>query len=119
MFDNARAGDDRLSGGEGNDILSGDAVFMFDNEKGGHDTFVFDDAFGNDTVRDFRQGDKKDAPGIQCLRPEQYPEFRDRVGWIDTVITAGTSGHNSHSWASPAVSRTWTSSSSDGRNYKV
>jgi hypothetical protein len=55
MSGNTRGGDDRFCGGVGDDTLWGDATRMQDNAQGGDDTFVFNDAFGTDTVRDFRR----------------------------------------------------------------
>ena len=51
------AGDDRLDGGSGDDIIEGGAGD--DDMKGGRgeDRFVFnDDSFGNDLIRDFKDG---------------------------------------------------------------
>jgi hypothetical protein len=62
---------------------------MLDNAQGGSDTFVFDDAFGNDTVGDFRQGEDQlefDAPGVTDIADLQIA----MVG-ADTVITVGGS----------------------------
>lgn len=54
-------GNDTINGGAGNDLLIGD---VFDNltfddtlEVFGNDTFVFDGAFGRDTITDFGFGD--------------------------------------------------------------
>jgi hypothetical protein len=63
---------------------------MVDNAQGGNDTFVFDGAFGNDTVADFRQGEDQlefDVPGVNDIEDLQIA-----VVGSDTVITAGTSG---------------------------
>jgi Ca2+-binding RTX toxin-like protein len=86
----ALGGDDRLSGGEGDDLLFGDAREMEDNAQGGNDTFVFDDAFGNDTVADFRQGEDElefNVPGVTDVEDLQIA-----VVGPDTVITADTLG---------------------------
>jgi Ca2+-binding RTX toxin-like protein len=99
MFDDAQGGDDRLSGGAGDDELYGDAYSSLANTPGGNDrlsggtgddTFVFDGAFGNDTVADFRQGEDQlefDVPGVTDIEDLQIA-----VVGSDTVITAGTSG---------------------------
>jgi Ca2+-binding RTX toxin-like protein len=86
MSGNAQGGDDRLSGGAGDDLLFGDAREMEDNAQGGNDTFVFDDAFGNDTVADFRQGEDElefNVPGVTAIEDLQIA-----VVGADTVITA-------------------------------
>jgi Ca2+-binding RTX toxin-like protein len=90
MFDTTQSGDDRLSGDAGDDTLYGDASFKLDSIPGGNDTFVFDGAFGNDTLADFRQGEDKlefNVPGVNDIEDLQIA-----VVGSDTVITAGTSG---------------------------
>jgi Ca2+-binding RTX toxin-like protein len=90
MLDNAQGGNGRLSGGMGDDILFGDTGIMQDNAQGGNDTFVFDDAFGNDRVGDFRQGEDElefNVPGVAAIEDLQIA-----VVGPDTVITADTFG---------------------------
>ena len=63
MSGNAVGGDDTLVSGNGNEIMAGDALFIFGlNVTTGEDTFVFDVrddfSFGNDTIVDFE--DDKD-----------------------------------------------------------
>jgi hypothetical protein len=51
-----RGGNDRLiSGINATDQMWGDAETLADSATGGHDTFVFAGAFGNDFVNDFHQ----------------------------------------------------------------
>lgn len=53
------AGGDRLIGGAGKDTLSGDAGADRLTGGNGADVFVFRDAFGSDTVTDFKSGQDK------------------------------------------------------------
>jgi hypothetical protein len=56
MSDSTQGGNDRLiSGINATDLMWGDALFLLDSATGGHDTFVFAGAFGNDSVNDFHQ----------------------------------------------------------------
>jgi hypothetical protein len=56
LADFAQGGADRINGGGGDDLLWGDGE-LFDDAVGGRDRFVFDGAFGDDLVFDFRQED--------------------------------------------------------------
>ena len=80
MSDNAAGGNDRLIGGEGDDLLVGDAENMSATARGGNDllwgdahgagaggadTFLFAGAIGQDIVFDFRpdEGDQIELRG--------------------------------------------------------
>ena len=56
LFDNAVGGDDTITGGAGADTLWGDGTLL-DMATGGADVFVFADEDGQDTLKDFRQAD--------------------------------------------------------------
>jgi hypothetical protein len=58
MSGSAQGGDDRLiSGINATDQMWGDAQSLRDSATGGNDTFVFVDAFGQDSVYLYRQGE--------------------------------------------------------------
>ena len=77
----ARGGDDRLFGGAGNDELAGDGVLQGD-AVGGNDQFIFAGAFGQDTVRDFRQGED-----VIQFRGIAASEVQIQFVGSDTVLT--------------------------------
>ena len=56
LFEFSAGGDDRLHGDAGDDELWGDGELR-DDAVGGKDRFFFTGNFGDDEIRDFRQGD--------------------------------------------------------------
>ena len=63
----AQGGNDRIHGGSGDDELWGDGELR-DDAVGGKDRFFFTGNFGDDEIRDFRQGDG-DQIVLQGLTP--------------------------------------------------
>ena len=53
LYGQSRGGDDELHGGAGNDMLWGDG-YLAERSRGGADRFVFEGAFDQDRVMDFR-----------------------------------------------------------------
>lgn len=91
MSGNAHGGGDRLDGGPGNDRLSGDAMLpLMETAQGGPDTFIFADAFGNDTIGDFRQGEDRLEFHINGITANTDLMIAAENG--NTTITAGSSG---------------------------
>jgi hypothetical protein len=102
MRGHARAGNDRIETGSGDDQLWGDAVLKDETVITGRDTFVFGPASGHDVVHDFERGkDKIDLTAFAALGIHSF----DDVDWEvvsgsiqiqlsgDTEVTlAGVSG---------------------------
>ena len=101
------AGDDRLTGANGNDVLDGGGGIDTliggngaDSLEGGAgddsltggkgpDLFVFHAGFGKDTIEDLGNGDGIQFDSEVFATPEAVLGARQQVG-ADTVITAGT-----------------------------
>ena len=83
------AGDDELDGGNGTDTVNGgigDDVLTGGN---GPDQFVFNTAFGDDVIADFKDNDLIQFDDDLFLSSEAVLMASEQVG-EDTVITAGT-----------------------------
>jgi Ca2+-binding RTX toxin-like protein len=76
------SGDDILIGGRGNDIISGGAGNDVLTGGSGNNTFVFSGDFGDDTITDFKNGDKIQFSGI---------EFNELVATTQADTTVYTS----------------------------
>ena len=96
QLNSAHGGNDRLiSGINANDVMWGDSIFPAssafppDDLNGGHDTFVFGGAFGDDTVGDFRQGEDKIE--FQVAGLESFDDLAIAFNGSDTVISTTVS----------------------------
>jgi hypothetical protein len=86
----AQGGDDRLiSGINATDQMSGDAALLLDSATGGNDTFMFVDAFGQDFVNDFRQGE--DTLEFQVASVSDFDDLVIVLNGSDTVISTTAS----------------------------
>lgn len=89
---NGGVGNDRLSGNQGNDRLIGDVGNDTLTGGGGNDVFVFGDAFGSDTVRDFKTGsDRVDLSGNSNLNSYADVQANSFEFGGNTVIADGSS----------------------------
>jgi hypothetical protein len=88
MSGSAQGGDDRLiSGINATDRMWGDAV---DSATGGNDTFVFVDAFGQDFVNLYRQGE--DTLEFQVAGVSDFDDLVIVLNGSDTIISTTASG---------------------------
>jgi hypothetical protein len=86
----AQGGNDRLiSGINATDQMWGDAQLLLDSATGGNDTFVFVDAFGQDFVNDFRQGE--DIIEFQVAGVADFDDLDIEFNGSDTVISTTVS----------------------------
>jgi serralysin len=60
MDGTARGGNDHLNGGDGNDILYGDAYAMHNNAEGGNDQFTGGNNTSSSPMQKFFYGDAHD-----------------------------------------------------------
>ena len=90
MNDFAQGGNDRLiSGINATDQMWGDAQSLAYSATGGHDTFVFVGAFGNDLVKDFHQDE--DTLEFQVAGVADFSDLDITVSGSDTVISTTAS----------------------------
>ena len=90
---NGNDGDDALLGGAGSDTLNGGAGN--DRLTGGQDddTFIFEDAFGDDILLDFDEGDLIDVSGLVGVSSINDLEFTQDGN--NTIITVNGDADNS------------------------